>query len=543
MSEDPREWFPVDADLWQSPGPGKLSWRTRLLAIYLRSTATPHGDRPNVALRTIPTMAEQTGLSARACKSGIATLESWCGDGDSPFIDNQDDGIMLRPVPRRFVRCQRWLWDSPLPFDIKDVVLFIRSRFAAKTPDGRDLFLCNLYGHQQLSIRQCCHLAGHGASRTTQVATVIKFLRKFGLVTEYRKATNRKPSLVLLNDKKPPPKLARIIGEADTYASELPDDCNSPGHEGTSESTSGNQQAVSLGTSEGVFGNHLKPTREPPKMPLGTSESVSGNHKSKSFSDSFSDSLLQSPFSNSSPDAAFGGRRNEIQEKAGEQQPATIKGTTPLPMIQEFLLHIEQLTQLRPDMPRTLRPSDTNYSTLSRRIKNRLRDEELELHERDVLTALRDPDVCRLQKLCWAVLLADTPWQNFTAAVRAAAASRKNQDRREETFNQVVESRCIGGYHPSTNPFQCTFPHSLLLQMVCRRCPGSVEVTQKNSYLSYHFDGLSAEQLEPLRQKFYRRYGQDEPVEVPPEIIAALAEKVAAATDRPTWVTLMVGSI
>ncbi len=42
-------YFKLDSDLWPEPGPLKLDWPTRKLAIYLREAASHDAD--NIALR------------------------------------------------------------------------------------------------------------------------------------------------------------------------------------------------------------------------------------------------------------------------------------------------------------------------------------------------------------------------------------------------------------------------------------------------------------------------------------------------------------
>jgi hypothetical protein len=156
MSSDPRNWFAIDHDLWQPPGPKKLTWWQRKVAIYLRKCSGVHGDgkdqRPDVVLRSLSRIATDTDLSESKVEKAVQRLRKW-PSRRQPFVQQHNNTeVALRPLPRWFVRCPNWLWKSPLPDDLKDVFLFIRSRFTGKTIDGQELFDCNLWGTRQPSI-------------------------------------------------------------------------------------------------------------------------------------------------------------------------------------------------------------------------------------------------------------------------------------------------------------------------------------------------------------------------------------------------------
>ncbi len=168
MKNDPRSWFAIEAELWQPPGTLKLKDWQRRIAIYLRKcSGVDDGDetRPLLVLRSNDRIAADTGLSLNKVEKTINRLRCWPTPND-PFIrEHNGSEITLRPLPTKFVRCPVWLWESPLPEDLKDVFLFIRSRFRGKTPQGEELFTCSLWGRKQPSIERCCYVKGKRKGR------------------------------------------------------------------------------------------------------------------------------------------------------------------------------------------------------------------------------------------------------------------------------------------------------------------------------------------------------------------------------------------
>jgi len=184
----PPPWFPLDAELWQTPGPHKLPWYVRKVAVYLRSRADL---KDHVVLASIQRIAADTGLSRDKVKLSLDRLRTWPSRRQR-FVHSyhlKDNRIVLRPFPFQgkgsvpFVRCYRWLWESPLPDDLKDILLFIRSRFTKKAIDGRELFDCNCYGREQPSILRCCYLKGrHSQARLRRLLNMVRWLEQTGLM-------------------------------------------------------------------------------------------------------------------------------------------------------------------------------------------------------------------------------------------------------------------------------------------------------------------------------------------------------------------------
>jgi hypothetical protein len=271
MAEDPRLWFRVDADLWQMER--KLSWQVRKIAIYLRRASGPFPLKdgqvvPNLAKRSLERIANDNGLSERRAEKAIAVLRSWPSRRNA-FIAQADRkrGIyVLRPLPARWVRAYRWLLDSSLLDDIKDVLLFIRSRFAHKTKGGAELFDCNLYGEVQPSIRRCCRLNGTGnKARSARVKEVVAELQRLGLLVVIARARRNRAMVVELRDDMPIPGLVRP-GPKDRGNGRIPSEVTAKGPQG-------NGQKPSQVTAEGFRGNDT---------PKSVPQSVSNSFKSKS---------------------------------------------------------------------------------------------------------------------------------------------------------------------------------------------------------------------------------------------------------------------
>ncbi|MFO7764620.1 MAG: hypothetical protein R6V61_12910, partial [Wenzhouxiangellaceae bacterium] len=117
-------FFPLDADLWQVPGPLKLDWPTRKLAIYLREASSHNADP--ACYRTRKRIRQDLGMTAHRLRKSLEMLKRW-PDKDTPFLRHvgSDDLFILRPVPNRWVKAYRATWESSLPDSHKDVLLFV----------------------------------------------------------------------------------------------------------------------------------------------------------------------------------------------------------------------------------------------------------------------------------------------------------------------------------------------------------------------------------------------------------------------------------
>jgi hypothetical protein len=171
-------YFKLDSDLWPEPGPLKLDWPTRKLAIYLREAASH--DEDNIALRSESRIVGDLGMTAYQVKKSLDTLTCWPSRRRS-FIQHRhlrEGIIVLRPITKRWVKAYRAVWDSSLPDRYKDVLFFVWSQFAGKdhhsggefghkeslgasdgesghkeTGGGKALFRCSLFGRAQPSVR------------------------------------------------------------------------------------------------------------------------------------------------------------------------------------------------------------------------------------------------------------------------------------------------------------------------------------------------------------------------------------------------------
>ena len=214
------QWFPVDAELWQTPRSKrtKLTWFTRRVAIYLRYRAD---RKEETVLASVPRIAADTQLSENKVKLSLKELSRWPSRRRRFILKHHksDNKIILRPAPTPFVRCHRWLWESALPEDLKDILLFIRSRFTGKAEDGTELFDCNRFGQKQPSILHCCYVKGTDfQARRGRLQKIIKLLSRSGLMVVKARSTRQKTMVVALCDESPSRTVSKIlIGQRSAY--------------------------------------------------------------------------------------------------------------------------------------------------------------------------------------------------------------------------------------------------------------------------------------------------------------------------------------
>ncbi|MHB8864402.1 MAG: hypothetical protein ACYC6N_18520 [Pirellulaceae bacterium] len=213
-------YFKLDSDLWPEPGPLKLDWPTRKLAIYLREAASHDSD--NVALRHEQRIAEDLGMTAYQVRKSLDRLMCWPSRRRS-FIQHRhlkEGIIVLRPITARWVKAYRAVWDSSLPDRYKDVLFFVWSQFAGKVPhsDGESntmenlgtsagdsdpmekrgsaaLFRCSLFGRQQPSILRCCYVGRRNKMRKHMVSDMVSRMVQAGLLVVRNMATSRSAML------------------------------------------------------------------------------------------------------------------------------------------------------------------------------------------------------------------------------------------------------------------------------------------------------------------------------------------------------------
>ena len=263
----PPPWFPVDAELWQEPGPHKLPWYARRVAVYLRSRADREDE---LVLTSTQRIVADTKLSGKKVRLSLEQLKTWPSRRQRFIRSYQPkyNRITLRPLPIPFVRCYRWLWESPLPDDLKDIILFVRSRFAGKTNDGQELFDCNRQGRRQPSILRCCYLRGTDfRGRERRLLNMVRWLEQSGMMAVEKRSTMNRAMVVRLCDETPSPTVSKIL-------SRLRSGEQKPDQVGSKASSSGEQNISEVGPNASSSGD----------TPKSVSKSVFQSPPSESFS-------------------------------------------------------------------------------------------------------------------------------------------------------------------------------------------------------------------------------------------------------------------
>lgn len=438
------KWFAVDSALWQEPGPLKLDWPTRKLAIYLREAAGVHDDgdevRSHVVLRSEKRIMQDLKLSKRVLQNSIKKLQSWPSRRQR-FIQSYDPQTSyfalreLLPVKGgpRFVRVYRWFWEAAgIPDTIKDILLFTKTRFEGK--DGSDeLFSMSIKGMKQPSILRCCYIkAMGGPERLKMVRGVVKLLTKTGLVVVKRWSTSRSPMVVTICDSIPSETVSKTL-----LARRV-----------TSEPFSSHQQSslespadLSLVTSEDISSHHTSDPVSYPEAhssssdPAPVAERQGGVEEPSRMEIAFEEAskimeeLERSKWGSSCSETVSEPETVSESETVSEPDPEYVALLAPAQ--REIIKEVERnCLGLQPS--RAIQHVPDGLDCLFGDFPN--------LRTSDLLAVLESDEFANLRSLSWGLIFSNEKYfSRFTKKLRAVIHDRReSEDRLRESQSEVL---------------------------------------------------------------------------------------------------------